>query len=512
MRYGQIGLDKLTIPPPLRPHHTIFSILLCALFLIFPACSRSRKDVGNDDFYVLKGAAKNKKKKQNKASTAPNQRNLSSDIPQKLKDQTSGKTKPVSKIAEASNWEDQNPAAAQLQEKVRQNPDNVEALLELGAYYHGKLLFDKAFAAYQDALKISPANAKCLEATGRLMRDWNQPQAGIEYLKKAVEISPNMIEAWNTLGTLYERFGFYPKAQECYETALKANPNADFIHSNLCFSYLQTGDLTQAIVHGEKAVQLNPDFAVAHNNLGIAYALAGNTAIALRHFQLASPSNPSSALNNLGLVYLGKGRFDEAMQQFMAAARLNPEDPSGSNNYNRARDIKAQNERAIKLYAVEHSKDPAFWEAIRLVLRRLVEFPFIKFTMWPELEEPIILPSDDAIAALLNEDRLQGTTVKNRIEIVAPPQLEEAAFDLANILSRLKYRVTINMNQKADGKEGPAIFYRSGLAQEAMALAHQISDNQVVYRTGEIGLNVDLKIHLTVEMLPAITKLKSKLQ
>jgi tetratricopeptide (TPR) repeat protein len=496
----------------LSPTPILFSI--CLLFLVPSlSCTHTRKEVGNNDFYIQKAPHKNKKgKKSESTSTALLQKTLSADISKTLNDQASGKTKTISKISEASYWEDQNPETAQLQDHVKQNPDNAEVLFELASYYHHKLIFDKALEAYQGTLQLSRDNVKYLEAIGRLMRDWNQPQAGIEFLNKAVSISPGFLEAWNTLGTIFEGLTNFAKAQECYQKALSVNPNADFVHSNLCFSYIQSGDLPRAIVHGEKAVQLNPASSVAHNNLGIAYALSGNPSIALQHFQLAAPSNQSIALNNLGIVYLEKGKYNEAMIQFLAAAKLNPEDMTASKNYYRAQDLKAQDERALKQYAIEHSKNPAFWKEIRLTLRRLEEFPFVHFPLWSELEQPIFLPSNDSLVKLLKGDRGNSAAKNNRIEIDVPPELEEAAFDLANFLSRRKYRVTINMKQKVGQKDDSAIYYRSGLAQEAVELARQIPENQKVFQSPEIDPGTDLLIHLTEKMLPAIASLKSKPQ
>jgi len=68
------------------------------------------------------------------------------------------------------------------------------------------------------------------------------------------------------------------------------------------------------------------------------------------------------------------------------------------------------------------------------------------------------------------------------------------------------------MKQKVGRKDEPAIYYRSGLAQEAVELARQIPENQKVFHSPEIDLGTDLRIHLTEKMLPAIASLKSKLQ
>jgi tetratricopeptide (TPR) repeat protein len=481
-------------------------LFLLGTQLLSISCTHTRKDAGNDNFYVVKGA----KKGHHNPPPIEDQsksKNLSTDINKTITDQASGKTKPISKITEASYWEEENPEAAKLQEKAKQNPQDTATLLELAAYYHEKLLFDKAYEIYLQLLKLSPENIRALEGLGRLMRDINQPQLALEHLKKCLEIAPDNVSAWNTLGTVYMHQGDFSRAADSYEKALSLNPDAAYVQSNLCFALSRAGKFIEAIVHGEKAVQLNPDFPVAQNNLGIAYAMAGNPQVALQHFKLGSHSSEAGALNNLGLVYLNGERYEEAMRYFLAAAKLNPNDPSASKNYYRAKDLKTKAELRIKKYYSERAQDPLFWEQLRSTLKALQDFPCVNSGSWPELELPIVLSEGVLAIQALPGTQHQSSDSMLKVQIVSKDQWQIETELFAGFLEARKYQISLKFQDLPTASGRIKILYRSGLSEKAVELAHQIPKNQDVRQSDQVPPGVDMQILLTEQSLPEIRKL-----
>ena len=489
------------------------SYLVILLFLgtqLFSiSCTHTRKDAGNDNFYIVKGSKKGQKIPPSvEAQSKP--KNLSSDINKTLTDQASGKTKPISKITEASYWEAENPEAEKLQEKAKQNPNNTEVLLELAAYYHEKLLFDKAYEIYIQLLKLSPENTRALEGLGRLMRDINQPLLALEHLKKCLEIAPDNVSAWNTLGTIYAHQGDFSQAAASYEKALSLDPEAAYVHSNLCFALARGGKFTEAIIHGEKAVQLNPEFPVAQNNLGIAYAMAGNPQVALQHFKLGSHSSEAGALTNLGLVYLNGERYEEAMRFFLASAKLNPNDPSASKNYYRAKELKVKAEHTIKMYYSERAKDPLFWEQLRSTLKSLQDFPFVNLGSWPELEQPIVMSTGMTVSLALPNSQSTISDSPLKLEIISPNLWQEEARLLASFLKAQPCQVGLKFQDRPAATGRIKILYRKGLSEKAVELAHQIPKTQDVRQSDQVPTGVDLQVLLTEQSLPEIRKLTTQ--
>lgn len=140
------------------------------------------------------------------------------------------------------------------------NPSSPEAMFQLGNSHYQAGEWDKAIAAY----------------------------------RQAIELNPNYDAAYANLGAVYYAQQKLDLAEETYLKAISLAPNdADVIY-NLGAIYLQqavsTGipdqaKLAQAVAKINKAIELNPDLAEPYYGLGVANQLLGENDAAIEAFE-----------------------------------------------------------------------------------------------------------------------------------------------------------------------------------------------------------------------------------
>jgi len=77
-----------------------------------------------------------------------------------------------------------------LEAEVKQNPQNLQAWIQLGHAYYDSDQYGQAIAAYEKALSINPDNADVLTDLGVMYRRSGQPKKAIEKFDLAVAVNP----------------------------------------------------------------------------------------------------------------------------------------------------------------------------------------------------------------------------------------------------------------------------------------------------------------------------------
>jgi len=186
-------------------------------------------------------------------------------------------------------------AEQKAQARLRENPSDVKALLDLGL---ARLRLAKVDAAIAD-------------------------------LRRATAKEPSLAEAQTDLAYALWRRGDLDDALRAARAALLLDPNDAAAHRYLGrLLLLQRGDRSEAIAHLEKAAQLNPEETDAHFDLVMAYRSANDPSDAwaqLRLLQIAFPENDPRLLYVQGLLVSDQGRSALAIDLFRRAWGGNPE-------------------------------------------------------------------------------------------------------------------------------------------------------------------------------------------
>ncbi len=255
-------------------------------------------------------------------------------------------------------------AAADLQEALKLDPKNTQALTTLGQIRvkqgkaaEGKSLLEQALAAAPNSAALGVLVGMDLQG--------NQPAAAVARMQSVVQRNPNSVpalvqlaqvqmaahDAKSALGTAQRAMQVQPdnlNAMRIYtEAGLATNdlngpnevwtkwagshPNDAQAQSYLGMLAEASGDQGKAIGYYQKSLQLQPEQPVVENNL--AYLMAdsgGNTDVALTLAQAAQRAMPNSpdTSDTLAWVYYKKGVYSSALDLLQGAVKTSPNNAS----------------------------------------------------------------------------------------------------------------------------------------------------------------------------------------
>ena len=109
--------------------------------------------------------------------------------------------------------------------KAQDNPNSLNAILNLANVLHRQAKDKEALAYYKKAEAMSPNNEIVLRKFGSYYLDLNNNNRAIEYFTKALKINPNNSETYCLVGNLYVKSKNKLKAGEYYKQALELNEN-----------------------------------------------------------------------------------------------------------------------------------------------------------------------------------------------------------------------------------------------------------------------------------------------
>ncbi len=195
-------------------------------------------------------------------------------------------------------------------------------LFDVASELGQKNQYDAAIAKWNEALALSPEDAKAQSNLGVLLATVGRTGEAIDHYRKAVESEPDFPDGYTNLGIALAREGKLDDAMPYLRKAAQLSPWDAKTHSNLGAALAEQGNSGEAITECEKALQLSPGDSEAHANLAIALAKAGRSDEAIANFERALAGNPDSVDLQfyLGRLLATGGRFDEAIPHLEKAA------------------------------------------------------------------------------------------------------------------------------------------------------------------------------------------------
>jgi Flp pilus assembly protein TadD len=230
-----------------------------------------------------------------------------------FKQQTQGAFNPLS----------DDPHVQELQGRIKSNPGDAAARLELASVYQSYKLYDSALDQYKQALRQLPASDPLSEqaAVGfsRSARASHRSAEAVPVLERFLIQRPG-VNSWIELGLLYEEAHSLTAAESAFGSAVAANPESDSAHNNLGYSLFLQGRLEAAEVEFRKAVELMPASTTARNNLATILARRGDTQGALEQFLMTADA--ATAHNNLAVVLLEMGQYESSRKELVQALTI----------------------------------------------------------------------------------------------------------------------------------------------------------------------------------------------
>ncbi|MEI6634434.1 MAG: outer membrane protein assembly factor BamD [Chlamydiota bacterium] len=150
--------------------------------------------------------------------------------------------------------------SADLEARIRKNPDDAEALFSLGAICQGYGDAGRAIECFRRVIALQPDNAKAWYTLGIACVARGDFTSAALCLKKAVAGDPRDARARHDLGLVYRELGDYEAARAEFDRALQEDPSFAPAYFSLGRLYQSAlGDRAKAAECWEKYLRLRPD-------------------------------------------------------------------------------------------------------------------------------------------------------------------------------------------------------------------------------------------------------------
>ncbi len=227
--------------------------------------------------------------------------------------------------------------------------------------------YEKAIAAYDNALQTKPDHYEIWYKRGKLLSVLNRDEEAIASYDKAIKIKPDDDEAWYEKGLALTRLQRYEEAIASYDQAIKINPELDrywhyrgialfsvsqfeeaiasydraiqiqpnspnsyevWYNRGLALNYSRHYE--EAIASYDKAIQVKPNLELAWHYRGMALYLLHRHEEAIASYDRAIQIKPdfAQAWTHQGGVLLALQRYKEALSSYGQAIRIKPDDPA----------------------------------------------------------------------------------------------------------------------------------------------------------------------------------------
>jgi tetratricopeptide (TPR) repeat protein len=116
---------------------------------------------------------------------------------------------------------------SEIERTLASNPNNSQALIQLGSDYFDIGQYDKSIETYDKALKIDPKNAEITTDMAVAYRRLGKTDESVKMFRKALEIDPNQTLAMFNLGiVLRDDKKDLPAALKVWKTFLEKAPDS----------------------------------------------------------------------------------------------------------------------------------------------------------------------------------------------------------------------------------------------------------------------------------------------
>lgn len=180
---------------------------------------------------------------------------------------------------------------------------------------------DEAIHLYLDLLKQQPRDVETLLNLGHICRAVGRDGEATTFYRRTLEIEPWNSEARQALAT--------PSAAHSPQTVFNTPPKTGDELQAEARQLSQQGQPAQARELLEQAITQNPRSAVAHNDLGVVAYQLGDLVAAQAAYEQAvrlDPGNSNFRKNLADLYFVAVDRPDDAIQIYLELFRQNPRD------------------------------------------------------------------------------------------------------------------------------------------------------------------------------------------
>ncbi|WP_319525216.1 tetratricopeptide repeat protein [uncultured Desulfosarcina sp.] len=228
----------------------------------------------------------------------------------------------------------------------------VNRLLEKGQRLEAGADFQSAVDLYQQALAISPDDARVLGRLGAIAYRAGQLSRAETFYLRAADREPGYWAHHKGLGNVYKRQGRLAEAESSLRQAIALSPESAEVHYDLGIVHQIGGRLEKALAGYRSAIDCDPEHAPAWNNLGLVYLDLGERDKAIDCLQTAIAKKPdfAGAYNNLGNLLNQDNDLNGAADCYERSLTIDPKQASIFNVLGSTYQLKREQQKAMACY------------------------------------------------------------------------------------------------------------------------------------------------------------------
>ncbi|HCF87188.1 MAG TPA: hypothetical protein DEV72_18535 [Ktedonobacter sp.] len=228
----------------------------------------------------------------------------------------------------------------------------LEQWLDMGQIYFNQWDFERALAAYEQAIRLDPNNAYAYHRKGHSLRRLNRLYEALSAYKQAIRLDPNNFEFYYGKGRVLEAMERYEEAVTAFDLAIRLDPNFSGQYNFKGVTLYHLKRYEEALAAFEQTIVLEPNYPNIYINKGIVLQDLKRYEEALDAFDKAIRTDPTdaTAYNGKGLALYSLKRYEEALDAFDLAIHLEPDYATAYKNKGSALEGLGRLEEAKRAY------------------------------------------------------------------------------------------------------------------------------------------------------------------
>jgi predicted TPR repeat methyltransferase len=230
-------------------------------------------------------------------------------------------------IAESMHADQLDDAVRHLRRRLDLDPENFEALRQLGRVHTRRHEFSAAADCYRRGLALQPTHSELLANLAAAYQQLGETGLAIENYRRVLSQQPDHADIYCNLGVALQQQQDFDEALTCFRQAATLKPELALAHDLLGAALMARGRWQDAEASLRRALELLPERVDILTNLGTALGRLDRHQESEEFFRRALSLQPDFALasNNLGVALLGLGRHEEAAQVFETCLQHDPD-------------------------------------------------------------------------------------------------------------------------------------------------------------------------------------------
>jgi len=152
-------------------------------------------------------------------------------------------------------------AIASLQKMIEMNPQDADAIYNLGYMYVKLEKWDEAIATFNQSLEVRPDFSFAYLQMGFIYTKLKKYNDAVNVYKKLVEIEPKNGDGWMSIGVCYMQLKKFSPAVAPLKKAIEIRPDNGTAYYNLGIAYLNLQDWVAARNIHKQLKDIDPDLA-----------------------------------------------------------------------------------------------------------------------------------------------------------------------------------------------------------------------------------------------------------